>query len=122
MSIFFSYSDEFLEYILDILSSHLSLAVQNEGCTRDVLGKEQKIILDLLLKLMDEKTKSDNNISVKVETALQNGAQFLLPAAEDRIEMLLALLPKSSEDLEKTSLGQVSEQWLLYLLAVLINL
>ena len=91
---------------MDLLSSHLLLAVKDEACNRDVLGKQQKPLLDALLKLIDE-AKDNSTIIESITTTLKNGAQYLLPKPEERVEMLLSLLPKSSEDLNKASYGQV---------------
>ena len=82
------------------------LAVKDETCTRDVLGSEDKRLLDLLLKLIDE-TKDEKHIVTCITNTLTNGAQYLLPKPEERIEMLLRLLPKSASDLQKTTYGQV---------------
>jgi len=82
------------------------LAVKDETCTRDVLGSEDKPLLDLLLKLIDE-TKNEKQVVKCITTTLTNGAQYLLPKPDERIEMLLTLLPKSANDLQKATYGQV---------------
>ena len=83
------------------------LAVQDETCSRDILGKNHKPILDLLLKLINE-SKDNQHIQQCVTNTLKNGAQYLLPKPEERIELLLSLLPKTSDDLQKASSGDVS--------------
>ena len=93
--------------MLDLLSSHLSLAVQDESCSRQVLGREREPIMALLLKLIDAES-GNKDIGTKVAETLQTGAQYLLPEPETRLEMLLSQLPKSSDDLEKSSEGQVT--------------
>ena len=82
------------------------LAVQDETCSREILGKNHKPILDLLLKLIDE-SKDNPDIQTCVTNTLKNGAQYLLPKPEERIELLLSLLPKTSDDLQKATSGDV---------------
>ena len=84
-----------------MLSTHLLLAVKDETCTRSVLGEEGKPIMKQLLKLIDEPQLCPTLVS-KIKHTLQIGAQFLLPKAESRIELLLSLLPQSADDLKKS--------------------
>ena len=89
-----------------MLSSHLLLAVKDEACTRSILGEEGKPIMKQLLKLIDEQNLCPRLVS-KIKSTLQIGAQFLLPKAESRIELLLSLLPQNADDLKKATIGQV---------------
>lgn len=109
-SYIFSYSNRFLCCTLDLLSSHLLLAVKDESCPRSVLGEEGKLIMKLLLKLVDEPNLSHLIVS-KIKSTLHIGAHFLLPKPEARLDLLLSLLPQSAEDLKKSTIGQVRD-WL----------
>ncbi|XP_066930429.1 probable E3 ubiquitin-protein ligase HERC1 [Clytia hemisphaerica] len=100
------FADQYLCYTLNLLSSHLMLAVQDETCSREILGKSHKPLLDLLLKLINE-SKDNQLIQQCVTDTLKNGAQYLLPKPEERIELLLSLLPKTSDDLQKASSGDM---------------
>lgn len=101
-----SYSNEYLECTLNILSSHLLLAVKDETCTRNVLGEEGKPIMKLLLQLIDQPNLPEDMVS-KIEFTLRIGAKFLLPKYDQWVDMLLKLLPQSSEDLKKATMGQL---------------
>ena len=106
--LFRNLKEDFIIYTLDLLSSHLLLAVNDPTCTQAILGNEGETFMSLLLNMIDE-ANVPNKIMSKIESTLQIGAQFLLPRPEQRTEMLLAKLPRNSGDLEKVSTGQVIE-------------
>ena len=82
------------------------LAVRDVTCSQDVLGNKQKPLLDNLLKLIEDARDSQAIID-HATTTMKIGAQYLLPQSEERVELLLALLPKTSEDLSKATYGEV---------------
>lgn len=84
----------------------MKLAVKDLTCSRDVLGNKQKWLLDALLKLIEESKEGEVITDLAIST-LKIGAPYLLPEPEKRVELLLALLPKSSEDLLKATKGEV---------------
>ena len=90
-----------------LLSSHLLLAVKDETCSHSVLGEEARPIMKLLLKLIDQPNLQQNNFDL-IESTLKVGAQFLLPEPQARVELLLSLLPQTSDDLKSATIGQVS--------------
>ena len=94
------------------MSSHLLLAVKDDTCTRTVLGQEGKVIVKLLLELIDAPSLS-KKIVKKIERTLKIGAQYLLPEPDQRVEMLLTLIPQNSEQLKNLSIGQVNDKYTL---------
>lgn len=104
--ILYSFSEEYLCSTLRLLSSHLMLAVEDVTCSRDVLGNKQKPLLDTLLNLLESEKESKMVIDLVILT-MKIGAQYLLPQPEERVELLLSLLPKTSEELSKSTYGEV---------------
>lgn len=62
--------------------------------------------MKLLLQLIDQPNLPEDMVS-KIEFTLRIGAKFLLPKYDQWVDMLLKLLPQSSEDLKKATMGQV---------------
>lgn len=82
------------------------LAVEDVTCSRDVLGDKQKPLLDTLLSLLESEKESKTIIDLVIST-MKIGAQYLLPQPEEWVELLLSLLPKTSEELLKSTYGEV---------------
>lgn len=82
------------------------LAVEDVTCSRDVLGNKQKPLLDTLLSLLESARESKTVIDLVIST-MKIGAQYILPQPEERVELLLSLLPKTSEELSKSTYGEV---------------
>lgn len=82
------------------------LAVEDVTCSQDVLGNKQKPLLDILLRLLESSKESKTIIDLVIST-MKIGAQYLLPQPEERVELLLSLLPKTSEELSKSTYGEV---------------
>ncbi|XP_037084977.1 probable E3 ubiquitin-protein ligase HERC1 [Pollicipes pollicipes] len=94
---------QFLQALLGLLRTHLSLAIRS-GLDAGVTGGQARSLRTLLFRLID--TSLPSCLQTAVLEALKIGAPLLLPPLRERMEILHSLLPQGPDCASRLSDGQ----------------